>query len=291
MRISSSQIYTAGLDSVQKHTGDVLEAQRQISSGNRYQTVSENALAAGLGVQIQFKNISFEMFKTNQTFALSNLDATESQLQSIVSSIDRFKTLMVQANSTTIGADARANIGNELMSLKSMIAQFASAEDPSGIPIFRQLEASEVSKVYVAPSVDIIPVIRYEEVMGRISPSEASGSANFFDGISTMDQIIQAVSVDPPSLPVISVELFETMEKFSAQVLAALVKVGSIGRQLESASDVASAQEANVAQEKSLILETDLTESTASLTRANALLQAAQAIISKLDVNSLFQKL
>jgi len=39
------------------------------------------------------------------------------------------------------------------------------------------------------------------------------------------------------------------------------------------------------------LLEPDLAEATTKLAQSNALLQAAQAIMSKMDLNSLFQKL
>ena len=291
MRISSSQIFNAGLDSVQRHTAEVLDAQRQISSGNRYRVASDNALAAGLGVQIQFNSVQFEMFKTNQNFAQSNLDSTEAQLESITRSVDRFKTLMVQANSSTLGAAERSTIADELTTLKETIFQFASAKDPSGNAILKELDASETSKVYVATSIDMLTVIRFEEVMGRISSTASSGAGSYVDGLTVMEAAINAIKASPPTQPIISEQIFSDVESFSAQVLAAQVKIGTLGRQLESAMESAETQNSNVALEKGLILETDLTAATAQLTKSNALLQAAQAIISKLDINSLFQKL
>jgi flagellin-like hook-associated protein FlgL len=43
--------------------------------------------------------------------------------------------------------------------------------------------------------------------------------------------------------------------------------------------------------QRSNLLDTDLATATASLVKSNALLQAAQSIMTKLDVNTLFQKL
>ena len=59
MRISSQQVFDSNLKSIQQHTSDVVEAQRQISSGQKYKLASDNALAAGLGVQVNFDNAQF----------------------------------------------------------------------------------------------------------------------------------------------------------------------------------------------------------------------------------------
>ena len=69
MRISSQQIFDAGIQSLQKHTSDVVEYQRQISSGQRYSKASESPLAAGLGVQVSMKRAVFTMYKVNQDHA------------------------------------------------------------------------------------------------------------------------------------------------------------------------------------------------------------------------------
>ena len=53
MRISSQQVFDSGVRSMQQHTSDVVEYQRQISSGQRYRLASDDALAAGLGVWVQ----------------------------------------------------------------------------------------------------------------------------------------------------------------------------------------------------------------------------------------------
>ena len=50
-------------------------------------------------------------------------------------------------------------------------------------------------------------------------------------------------------------------------------------------------QKNNVELQRSNLMDTDMAEATAGLVKSNALLQAAQSIMSKLDANSLFQKL
>ena len=71
----------------------------------------------------------------------------------------------------------------------------------------------------------------------------------------------------------------------------AQVKTGLIQNQLDAAAESADVQKNNVELQRSNLMDTDMAEATAGLVKSNALLQAAQSIMSKLDANSLFQKL
>jgi len=286
VRISTNQVFTNGLESLQKHTNDVLEAQRQIATGRRYRLASDNALAAGLGVKVDFDTSQFEMFKVNQDYARASLSSADTQIESIGLAIDRFRTLMVQASGDSIGAQGRKLLAEEMRTLRTMILNFAAAVDANGEPILRQVDASGVTKVYVAPSVDLMTSIRYEDVMGRISPDSPVINSDL-DVLTQLSAIIN--TVDSTAAP--TSQQITNMERIAEQVTNAQVKVGSIENQLEAAEESAELQNNNIDSERSRLLEPDLAEATTDLTRANALLQAAQAIMSKLDINSLFQKL
>jgi len=286
VRISINQVFTNGLESLQKHTNDVLEAQRQIATGRRYRLASDNALAAGLGVKVDFDTSQFEMFKVNQDYARASLSSADTQIESIGLAIDRFRTLMVQASGDSIGAQGRKLLAEEMRTLRTMILNFAAAVDANGEPILRQVDASGVTKVYVAPSVDLMTSIRYEDVMGRISPDSPVINSDL-DVLTQLSAIIN--TVDSTAAP--TSQQITNMERIAEQVTNAQVKVGSIENQLEAAEESAELQNNNIDSERSRLLEPDLAEATTDLTRANALLQAAQAIMSKLDINSLFQKL
>jgi flagellin-like hook-associated protein FlgL len=75
------------------------------------------------------------------------------------------------------------------------------------------------------------------------------------------------------------------------QVTKAQVKTGLLQNQLDAATEAADVQKNNVEVQRSNLLDTDLATATAGLVKSNALLQAAQSIMTKMDTNSLFQKL
>ena len=290
MRISTTQIYTSGLDSLKKHTRDVMDAQRQISSGKRYGNASDNSLAAGLGVQVDFDTSQFEMFKVNQDYARISLSSAETQIESIGNAIDRFRTLMVQAGADSIGAEGRKLIAEEMRTIQQTIRNFSVAKDANGQPILLQKDASELTKVFVAPSIDIFTSIRYEEIMGRVSPTAGATTGAFIDVDDELTSIINTVA--SPTQPWSPTALqTENMFLIAKQITNAQVKVGSIENQLQAAEESSELQSSNLDQARNRLLEPDLAEATTKLAQSNALLQAAQAIMSKMDLNSLFQKL
>ena len=83
----------------------------------------------------------------------------------------------------------------------------------------------------------------------------------------------------------------ENMQLVLKQVTRAQVKTGLLQNQLDAATEAADVQKNNVEVQRSNLLDTDLATATAGLVKSNALLQAAQSIMTKLDANSLFQKL
>lgn len=299
MRISTTQIYTAGLDSLQKHTKDVMDAQRQISSGKRYGNASDNALAAGLGVEVDFDTSQFEMFKVNQDYARISLSSAETQIESIGNAIERFRGLMVQASSSSIGRQGREIIAQEMQTIRNTIKRFAESQDANGNPVLVPKDASELTKVFVAPSIDILSSIRFEEVMGKVSPNAASAYPAITDLYAAMENV-SFIEVDRVLEDIASVvaqnqgptdKQSRAMTLIANQVNNAQVKVGSIEGQLQAAEESSELQSSNLNQARSRLLEPDLAEATTKLAQSNALLQAAQAIMSKMDLNSLFQKL
>jgi flagellin-like hook-associated protein FlgL len=142
MRVSSQQIFNAGIEAMSQHAADVTKYQAQISSGNRYTRASESPLAAGLAVQVSLDKQQFIMFKANQDFATANLNATDSLLSSINNMLNRVQQLMVQAGNDVLGADGRIAIGVEVQQLRDAIERAAALVGPNNLPVLRHTVAS-----------------------------------------------------------------------------------------------------------------------------------------------------
>ena len=277
MRISSQQVFDSGVSSMQQHTSDVVKYQQQISSGRKYQMASDDALAAGLGVQIDLDNAQFAMFKVNQNHITASLASTDSQLNNINLALTKFQQMMVQAGNGTLGVDGLKILGQQAGTLYNTVNQMSQAKDANGEQILR---ATAPSSVLVAPNVSLETALSFDEVM--LAPNGMTQSVMTFMG-SVRDKLTAGTALSSGDMDNIQLVL--------KQVTRAQVKTGLLQNQLDAATDAADVQKNNVEVQRSNLLDTDLATATAGLVKSNALLQAAQSIMTKLDANSLFQKL
>jgi flagellin-like hook-associated protein FlgL len=276
MRISSQQVFDSGVSSMQQHTSDVVKYQQQISSGRKYQLASDDALAAGLGVQIDLDNAQFAMFKVNQNHINASLTSTDSQLSGINIALTTFQQMMVQAGNGTLGADGLKTLGQQASTLYNTVNQMSLAKDANGEQILR---TATPTSVLVAPNVSLETALSFSEVMA------ANGMAQ--DVITFLESVRDKLNAGTT----LSSSDMDNIQLVLKQVTKAQVKTGLLQNQLDAATEAADVQKNNVELQRSNLLDTDLATATAGLVKSNALLQAAQSIMTKLDSNSLFQKL
>ena len=276
MRISSQQVFDSGVSSMQQHTSDVVKYQQQISSGRKYQVASDDALAAGLGVQIDLDNAQFAMFRVNQNHINASLTSTDSQLSGINIALTKFQQMMVQAGNGTLGADGLKTLGQQASTLYNTVNQMSLAKDANGEQILR---TATPTSVLVAPNVSLETALSFSEVMA------ANGRAQ--DVITFLGSVRDKLNAGTT----LSSSDMDNIQLVLKQVTKAQVKTGLLQNQLDAATEAADVQKNNVEVQRSNLLDTDLATATAGLVKSNALLQAAQSIMTKLDSNSLFQKL
>jgi flagellar hook-associated protein 3 FlgL len=279
MRVSSQQLFDSGVAALQQHMQDVVESQRQISSGQRHGKASDDPLAAGLGVQVQLKKAEFAMFRVNQDHVQTTLDQTDSQLSSLHQMLGNLQQLMIQASGAGLDDATRIQLAQKAQTLKDAVQQFADAKDASGNELLKA--TGGVGEVQVAPSIRLETGILKSSVMG--DPADA----NTVDVLDAMNDVLVALQggQKPSSLE------FDAIGNAMRQVSKAQVKTGVLLNLLDSARQASAFQETAVEQQRSTLMDTDPAQAAADLARSNALLQAAQAIMARLDATSLFEKI
>jgi flagellin-like hook-associated protein FlgL len=294
MRISSQQIFDVGISAIQKHTGDVVEYQRQISSGQRYSKASESPLAAGLGVQVSLKRAVFAMHKVNQDHVNASLTSTDTQLSSLQNMLARFQQMTVQAGNDAIGPEGRQQLAFQARVLIDSFAKFAGAKDANGQFILK--EEGGVSKVLVAPTIELESALTLKEVIGRSDIDTAASSDvppvnvdlnGLVDILTVLNKIEARLSASQAPLA----DDVDDLQLALGQISKAQAKTGVLQNELDAAVQSAETQKENTEANRVSLLDTDLAEATAGLARANALLQAVQTVISGMNTNSLFSKL
>jgi flagellar hook-associated protein 3 FlgL len=283
-----------GLDSIQKHSTEVMNYQQQISSGSKYQLASDSGLAAGLSVQVVLDQSQYSMYKVNQDYLTASYSSAQTQISSINDMLVRSQQLMVQAGNDAIGRSGRLAIQQELMSLRDSIYQAATAKDANGQPILKKDPPYQID---VAGNVTLASGIAFTDVMGSSFSDAAPDYSQPPVPINPTTQKPQVLDVLTSVINQLGSGVAPTSNQIQymsdalTQVNTANVSVGVLQNRLDAATQMANTQKTNVDKQRSNLLDTDLAAASAGLMKSNALLSAAQSVMAKMDVNSLFSKL
>lgn len=301
MRISSQQIFEAGIQSIQDHSGEAMKYQTQISSGKKYTQISDNPQAVTLGLKLSFDKAQYDMYSTNQQLMVNRLDNTTNQLSSIYTALASLKQTVIQAQGVSSQTDLAA-LAQKAKSLNESILQYSSAKDASNHPILTPLlntidsltlaNNDVLGTVQIEPGIFINEGISLSESMGVFTdihgiPDITATDSRYVNVLQAAQNISDALhNGNQPSAGDVTL-----LNDAITQVTAAQVKTGLMSKQVTSAQDSVSSNLTNLEDTRSTLLDTDIAEASAGLARSQTLLQAAQSIFAKMQSSTLFEKL
>lgn len=183
MRVSTIGSYANGLSAMQRLQAALDQTQRQISSGRRILTPSDDPLAAARAVEIRESIGRLEQFDRNATIANNRLQQEESSLASVNNVLQRVRELALQANNATQTNETRQLIAVEMRQSLDQLVQIANEKDGSGNYLFSgNLESTTpVTRMGGTFSYNGDQGQRYIQIgEGRQVADGDSGSAVFF---------------------------------------------------------------------------------------------------------------
>ena len=136
MRVSTIGAYSSGLSAMQRLQAALDHTQRQISSGRRILTPSDDPLAAARALEIRESIGRLEQFDRNASVANSRLAQEESSLGSVNNVLQRVRELALQANNATQSIESRQLIAVELRESLDQLVQIANQKDGNGNYLF-----------------------------------------------------------------------------------------------------------------------------------------------------------
>ena len=136
MRVSTSGAYTSGLSAMQRLQAALDQTQRQISSGRRILTPSDDPIAAARAVEIRESIGRLEQFDRNANVANNQLAQEESALGSVNDVLQRVRELALQANNATQTTESRRLIAIEMRQNLDALIQIANQKDGNGSYLF-----------------------------------------------------------------------------------------------------------------------------------------------------------
>ncbi len=136
MRVSTSGAYTSGLSAMQRLQAALDQTQRQISSGRRILTPSDDPIAASRAIEIRESIGRLEQFDRNANMASNRLGQEESSLGSVNNVLQRVRELALQANNATQTNESRRLIAIEMRQNLDQLVQIANQKDGNGSYLF-----------------------------------------------------------------------------------------------------------------------------------------------------------
>jgi len=137
MRISTSQIYSAGTLNIQRNQSALYKLQNQISSNTRVLTPEDDPVAAAQALLVGQSASVNAQYMTNQGNASSQLGLVDGQLTSLTNLLQSVRDKVVQAGNTgTLSDSDRADIATELTSRLSEMVGIANSKNGTGDYLF-----------------------------------------------------------------------------------------------------------------------------------------------------------
>ena len=136
MRISSTEQFRQGIDSILDQQAKLNRTQQQLATGKKILSPSDDPAAATQIIKLSALIANNEQFDRNVGTAKNELEQQESVLASSGNVLQRVRELAIQANNATQSNQSRETIGDELKNLVDELLQLANTKNASGEYIF-----------------------------------------------------------------------------------------------------------------------------------------------------------
>jgi flagellar hook-associated protein 3 FlgL len=136
MRISTSQIYEAGALNIQRNQSSLYKLQNQLATGRSILTPADDPVASAQALVVTQAASVNSQYVENQKNATSQLGLVDSQLSSLVGTLQNARVLVVQAGNPSLSASDRASLADDLESRLNEALGIANAQNGTGDYLF-----------------------------------------------------------------------------------------------------------------------------------------------------------
>lgn len=136
MRVSTSQVFNAGVLGIQRNQADLFKTQNQLATGRRILTPADDPIAASQALVVEQSKSVNTQYMDNQALAKSQLGLVETNLTSVANELQNVLERAVQAGSSALNATQKGMIAQDLKGSLDNIISRANAQDGDGLYIF-----------------------------------------------------------------------------------------------------------------------------------------------------------
>jgi flagellin-like hook-associated protein FlgL len=286
VRFSSNQVVDAGVQGMDNALADAMSWNQKITTGKQYSKASDNAYAVSRGVRLDFDISRLDMFKANQNFVASSHANAQTQMDSMINEMNSLKQLFVQSQSGALNKSNYAALQVQASQIRDTIKDQMKARDATGNPIFNDV----VNSVQIEPNVMVNSGVAFNDAFGTggtlAVPENSSMYVNIDRFVTYLGEMASGTN---PSRTAVAVS--DGLNTSFDQLTMAEQRSGGVASQVDNSKSAMSAFGTQMAASQSALLDTDMAAATASYTRAQTLLNAAQAMFARLQQSNLFSKL
>ena len=136
MRISTAQLYNAGVSGIDAQQSALSQTQQQVASGRRIQTPSDDPIAASQALTLSQAKDRITQYGDNISAAKDALSLNDSVLSQVTNVLQSLRTLVVQAGNPSLNDTDRASLATDAAGQLQTLIGVANTKDADGHYMF-----------------------------------------------------------------------------------------------------------------------------------------------------------
>ena len=261
----------------------IAQLQIDISSGVKVHVASDDPQAAARIAQIGRQQADGSTYASNVKQALATSALVDANLGSVQTALVQAKTAMLQGSNGSANANDRQALITELQGIQKSL-QNALPTRPTRAATHSIVQNGQPPLIPIGKGNNVAAADSYTSVFGSVTLK--SGSTTDVDTI--LSNAISALQSGNAAQMSTSLD---DLDSAASHISDAQADIGVRENQLSSASDALANSATNLNAERSGLEDTDATEAYATMSSKMTILNAAQAVLTTIGKNSLFDKI
>jgi flagellar hook-associated protein 3 FlgL len=286
-RVTVGSAAYSGVQHVQASAVRMIDLQNKLSSGKRITTPSDDPAGTVQALQLRGALVRNQQYAANAADAQSWLNTTDDAYSSIVTTLQRARTLVQRGLNTGVN-DAAANdaLAAEMDTLRTRMVQLANANF-DGRPVFggttANPQAYDANGNYVGDN----GVVTRDVGEGITVPVSLNGPSVFGTGATDVFQLIQQAATALRTNPGGMSSMLADFDGAISRVSAAQAQEGARANQVQDAQSALVTRSTGLQSELSGVEDVDLADMAMKVATANTNYQAALQTTAKISQLSL----
>ncbi|ENM6598118.1 flagellar hook-associated protein 3 [Listeria monocytogenes] len=287
MRISTNQQANSIINQLNNVSGNLAKYQLQVSSGKKYESMSENPGATAQILSYNHVLSQLNREKTDVTEAKSLLNTAETSLSSMSTSMNRVNALVLQAINGTSDKDNMSQSAEEIKGLLDVLISVANSED-DGRYVFSGSSTSVKPFTTDKTTGEIIYNGTTENKKFRVTDTlevevfhDGSAMTDVFNNIQKIVDAMKTGDKDALSA------LQETNSKNIEIITNSMTNIGGQKNGVAAYDNVLSSKIVDFSERKSNVEEVNMSEAVSNLNKTSIAYQAAlqsSVMVQKLSI-------